>query len=71
MTQDGDYISGSAPQTVTFEAVQTTATLSVPTADDVVDEADGLITVELLPPTNYTDDQYAYEIGEYRVLLGQ
>ena len=66
VTQDGDYISGSAPQTVTFEADQTTATLSLPTADDVVDEADGLITVELLPPTSYTDDQYAYEIGEYR-----
>ena len=66
VTQDGDYISGSAPQTVTFEADQTTATLSLPTTDDVVDEADGLIAVELLPPTSYTDDQYAYEIGEYR-----
>ena len=66
VTQEGDYISGSTPQTVTFAANQSAATLSVPTSQDSVDEADGSIKVKLLPPASRTDDQYAYEIGEYR-----
>ena len=65
VTQNGDYISGSTPQTVTFAAGQTTATLSVPTTNDAVNEPDGSITAELLQPTNFNDDQYAYAIGEY------
>ena len=57
---------GQHPQTVTFAATQSAATLSVPTSQDSVDEADGSIKVKLLPPASRTDDQYAYEIGEYR-----
>ena len=71
VTQKGEYISGAAPQTVTFAANQSTATLSVPTTDDGVDEPDGAITVEL----QYTgvgpdrchsqDDRYCYRVKEY------
>ena len=65
VTQNGDYISGTAPQTVTFTAGQATATLSIATDDDLVEEDDGSITVELLRPDSFTDDERAYEIGEY------
>ena len=65
VNQEGDYISGSAPQTVTFEANSTIATLSVPTSDDTADEADGSITATLLQPYGCADDQYCYAIGEY------
>ena len=65
VTQEGDYISGSAPQTVTFEANSTSATLSVPTSDDTADEADGSITATLLQPYGCDDDQSCYAIGEY------
>ena len=65
VTQEGDYISGGAPQTVTFEANSTIATLSVPTSDDTADEADGSITATLLQPYGCADDQYCYAIGEY------
>ena len=71
VTQEGEFISGPAPQTVTFAANQSTVTLSVPTTDDSVDELDGRITVELL----YTgvlqescpsqDDRYCYRVKEY------
>ena len=66
VTQDGDFISGTAPQTVTFAAGQTTATLSVPTSNDTIDEADGSITATLVRPISFTDVQHAYTIGEYR-----
>ena len=72
VTQEGEYISGAAPQTVTFAANQATVTLSVPTTDDGVDEPDGKVTVEL----QYTgvgpeacpsqDDSYCYRVKEYR-----
>ena len=67
VSQEGEYISGSAPQTVSFAANQSTATLSVPTADDGVDEADGAIIVEL----EYTwsrgcDDEHCYRQKEYQ-----
>ena len=71
VTQEGEYISGAAPQTVTFAANQATVTLSVPTTDDGVDEPNGRITVEL----QYTgvgpgscpsqDDRYCYRVKEY------
>ena len=71
VTQEGEYVSGPAPQTVTFAANQATVILSVPTTDDSVDELDGRITVELL----YTgvlqescpsqDDRYCYRVKEY------
>ncbi len=67
VSQEGDFISGAAPQTVTFAADQSTATLSVPTTDDGVDETDGAITVELV----YTwsrdcDDEHCYRQKEYQ-----
>ena len=71
VTQEGEYISGAAPQTVTFAANQATTTLSVPTTDDGVDELDGRITVELqytgVGPTSCTsqDDRYCYRVREY------
>ena len=71
VTQEGEFISGPAPQTVTFAANQATVILSVPTTDDSVDELNGRITVELL----YTgvlqkscpsqDDRYCYRVKEY------
>ena len=65
VTQEGDYLLGPAPLTVTFQPGSTTATLSIPTINDTVDEADGSITATLLPPYQCTDDQHCYEIGEY------
>ncbi len=65
VTQEGDYIAGSAPTTVTFAAGESTATLSVSTADDEVDEMDGAITATLLQPYGCTDDQHCYAIGQY------
>ena len=72
VTQDGDYISGAAPQTVTFAGGQATATLTLPTLDDAIDEADGSITVEILRPTvdilgptDMVDDQYGYRYSDY------
>ena len=65
VTQEGDYISGTTPVTVDFAAGQSTATLTVPTTDDAVDEANGTIRAEILYPTSYADDEYAYEIRKY------
>ena len=72
VTQDGDYISGAVPQTVTFAGGQATATLTLPTLDDAIDEADGSITVEILRstadvlgPTDMVDDQYGYRHYDY------
>ena len=65
ITQDGDYISGTAPETVTFQAGQATAALSVPTSNDATDEADGAVTVKVLEADSYADDEYAYEIDRY------
>ena len=65
VTQDGDYISGTTPATVTFAVGETTASFSVSTTDDEVDEMDGSITATLLEPYGCTDDRYCYAIGEY------
>ena len=71
VTQEGDYISGAAPQTVTFAANEATATLSVPTSDDAVDESDGSITVALQHAggrdgiRDCTDDQSCYRLKDY------
>ena len=67
VTQEGEYISGATPQTISFAANQSSVTLSVPTTDDAVDEADGAITVEL----EYTwsrgcDDEHCYRQREYQ-----
>ena len=71
VTQKGEYISGAAPQTVTFAANQATTTLSVPTTDDGVDELDGNITAELqftgVGPASCPsqDDSYCYRVRDY------
>ena len=73
VTQEGDYISGAAPQTVIFAANQSTTTLSVSTTDDGVDELDGAITVGLqftgvLAASDSCpsqDDRYCYRLREY------
>ena len=65
VTQEGDYITGTTPVTVDFAAGQSTATLTVPTNNDTVDEANGTIRAEVLYPTSYADDEFAYEIRKY------
>ncbi len=65
VTQEGDYISGTAPVTVDFAAGQSTATFTVPTTDDTVDEANGTVRAEILYPASYADDEFAYEIRKY------
>ena len=67
VTQEGDYTSGATPETVTFQAGQSTATLSVPTSDDGVDEPFGVINATILRPASYDpdNDEYAYETGIY------
>ena len=65
VTQEGDYIAGAAPETVTFRAGQASATLSVPTSNDAVDEPDGAINVMILDAASFTDDEYAYQFAKY------
>ena len=65
VTQEGDYISGTAPTTVTFAANVATATLTVATDDDAVDEADGSITAALIRPSTCNNELTCYAIGEY------
>ena len=73
VTQEGDYMTGAAPQTVSFAANQSTTTLSLPTTDDGVDELDGAITVELqftgvLAASDSCpsqDDSNCYRLKEY------
>ena len=51
---------------MTFAANSTTATLTVVTDDDTVDEMDGSITATLLPQSpGCSDDRYCYATGEY------
>ena len=67
VSQEGDFISGAAPQTVTFAVNQSTATLSVPTTDDGVDETDGAITVALAYMwSRDCDDEHCYRQKEYQ-----
>ena len=65
VTQEGDYISGAIPETVTFQAGQASATLSVPTSNDAMDEPDGVINAGILDADSFDDDEYAYEFGKY------
>ena len=53
VTQSGSFISGTAPTSVTIPANRTTATLSVPTLKDKVNEADGSISAAVQAGTNY------------------
>ena len=52
--EDGKFISGAPPTTVTFAENQSTASLVVPTVDDTDDEPDGSITAKLIEGTGYT-----------------
>ncbi len=53
VTQSGTFISGTAPTSATISASRTTATLSVPTAKDSIDEADGSVSAEVRTGTGY------------------
>ena len=62
VTQDGEFIEGVPPQTVTFGGAaeadlnigtpdgEMSTTITIPTSDDLLDEADGAITLTILPP---------------------
>ncbi len=65
VTQEGDYINGTTPQTVTFLANQATTALTVSTDDDDLDESNGAVTATILIPTSLTNDEHAYESGIY------
>ncbi|MGI9250234.1 MAG: Ig-like domain-containing protein, partial [Pseudohongiellaceae bacterium] len=55
LAQEGDFISAfPRPATIDFARGEETATLSVPTVDDEVGEADGSVTVTLATGTGYT-----------------
>ena len=73
-TQDGEFIEGTTPQTVTFagypdvsisQAVQT-VTLTLTTVDDEVDEPNGSITLTILPASPLADLHASYEINDGR-----
>ena len=54
VTETEDVISGTPPSTATFKANQTTATLTVATDDDDVDESHSIVKAELQAGTGYT-----------------
>ena len=54
VTQTGKVISGTPASSVTFKANQTTATLTVATNDDNVDEDDSAVTAQVQAGTGYT-----------------
>ena len=56
VTQDGEFIAGTTPTEVVFagrevddEPRETSVVLEIPTVNDLLDEADGAVTVRLLP----------------------
>ena len=53
VTETGTFISGAAPTTVTIPS-SGSATLTVPTTDDLTDEANGTITATVTAGTGYT-----------------
>ena len=54
VSETEDVISGTPPSTATFKANQTTATLTVATDDDDVDESHSIVKAELQAGTGYT-----------------
>ena len=54
VTQTGKVLSGAPASSVTFKANQTTATLTVATDDDNVDEDDSVVTAQVQTGTGYT-----------------
>ena len=54
VTEDGDVISGTAPSSVTINANETSATLTVTTDDDSAVESNSVVTAEVESGTGYT-----------------
>ena len=54
VSQDGDFIAGDPPATVTFPANHLYAQLQVPTDDDQTAEPNGSVTVSLADGTGYS-----------------
>ena len=54
VTESGSYIASSVPTAVFIAGGATTVTLAVSTADDNLDEPDGIITAELTTGAGYT-----------------
>ena len=52
-TGEGDFLDGTLPTSVTFDAGAVTTMLRVPTSDDMQLEASGSVTVQLLPGDGY------------------
>ena len=52
-TGEGDFLDGTLPTSVTFDAGAVTTMLRVPTSDDMQREASGSVTVQLLPGDGY------------------
>ena len=53
VTESGSFISGTPPQTVMIPDAMTTATLTVSTVGDSIDELDGTITATVTSGTGY------------------
>ena len=73
VTQAGEFISGGTPQEVTFKAAELiaegsegdlSATVTIQTTDDMLDEENGTITLTILPPdpADFGVDETSYEI---------
>ena len=75
VAQNGEFIDGVPPETVTFQGVPpedrninargaTTAVVTIATADDVIDEASGAITLTILAPDPELsgDPEHSYDI---------
>ena len=82
VTQNGEFIDGVPPKTVTFDGATadiadatpegaTTAVVSIPTANDMVDEANGAITLTILGPDPelYGDNAHSYEVFDTGTFL--
>ena len=54
VTQTEDVLSGTPPSTITFNAKQTTVTLTVATDDDNADEVASEVTAQVQVGTGYT-----------------
>ena len=87
VTQNGEFIDGAPPQTVTFDGATvdgpladvtdstppgaTTAVVTIPTTNDMVDEANGSITLTILGPDPelYGDNAHSYEVFDAGTFL--
>ena len=80
VTQNGEFIDGVPPQTVTFAGAtldsstnegDTTAVVTIPTTNDMVDEANGAITLTILGPDPelYGDNAHSYEVFDTETFL--